>query len=211
MHSQTFWLCRHGNRIDFVDPEKKGMVDPHLSEDGIVQAQQTGARLRGEGIRHVFSSPFYRAVETAHYIAEALDLPIKIEHGACEWLNAAWFATPPVYQTPDALRAIFPRVDVTYQPLVRPVHPETNPEMLARCAVTAQRLLAAFPEDMVIIGHGASVSGLAEGFLGRKPNLSCCGVCALTKIVRTDGEPELALNGDTSHLSGGEAHSGRMV
>ena len=211
MSKQTLWLCRHGNRIDFVDPSLKGMPDPHLAPDGIVQAKQTGERLRGEGIRHVFSSPFYRAVETAHYIAEALDLPIKIEHGACEWLNGAWFATRPVFQAPEALREIFPRVDVAYRTRVEPSHPETNPEMLARCAVTAARLLEDFHEDMVIIGHGASVSGLAEGFLGRKPGLSCCAVCALTKIVRGDGEPELVLNGDASHLTGGEAHSGRMV
>ena len=211
MSKQTLWLCRHGNRIDFVDPTQKGLVDPHLSEDGIVQAKQTGERLRGEGIRHVFSSPFYRAVETAHYIAEALDLPIKIEHGACEWMNAFWFATQPVYQTPEALRERFPRVDVAYKPLVLPCHPETNPEMLARCAVTAKRLVEAFPEDMVIIGHGASVSGLAEGFLGRKPGLSCCAVCALTKIVRENGEATLELNGDASHLLEGEAHRGRMV
>lgn len=211
MYKQSIWLCRHGNRIDFVDPTLKGMPDPHLSEDGILQAKQTGERLRGEGIRHVFSSPFYRAVETAHYVAEALDLPIKIEPGACEWMNAAWFASPPVYQTPAALRAKFPRVDATYQPLVMPAHPETNSEMLARCAVTANRLAAAFQEDMLIIGHGASVSGLAEGFLGRKPGLSCCGVCALTQIVRQNGEATLVLNGDASHLAGGEAQRGRFM
>jgi len=211
MYKQSIWLCRHGNRIDFVDPSYKGMVDPHLSEDGIVQAKQTGARLRGEGIRHVFSSPLLRAVETAHYIAEALDLPIKIEHAACEWMNAAWFATPPALQTPEALRERFPRVDVTYKPLVLPRHPETNPEMLARCAETAQRLAEAFQEDMLLIGHGASVSGLTEGFLGRKPGLSCCGVCALTQIVRQNGEATLVLNGDASHLTGGDVHSGKLI
>jgi len=211
MDTQTIWLCRHGNRIDFVDPTKKGLVDPHLSEDGIVQAKQTGARLRGGNIRHIFASPFLRAVETAHYIADALDLPIEIEPGASEWLNADWFAVPPVLQTPAALRERFPRVDVTYKPLVLPRHPETNPEMLARCAETARRLAEICHEDLVIIGHGASVSGLAEGFLGRKPGLACCGVCSLTQIVRQDGVATLVLNGDASHLTDGIGHQGRFM
>ncbi len=211
MEKQIIWLCRHGNRIDFVDKNWSGGNDPPLSADGIVQAQETGTRLRGENIRHIFASPFLRAVETAHYIAEALDLPIKIEPGACEWMNAAWFATPPVLQPSEALRERFPRVDVTYKPLVQPRHPETNPEMLVRCAETARRLSETFHEDLVIIGHGASVSGLAEGFLGRKPGLSCCGVCSLTQIVRQDGTATLVLNGDVSHLTGGDAHSGRLI
>lgn len=211
MSKQTIWLCRHGNRIDFINPELGMMVDPHLSPDGIEQAKETGERLRNENIRHIFSSPFYRAVETAHYIAEALDLPIKIEHGACEWLNPLWFQAVPEYKTLEELHERFPRIDLSYEPLVRPRYPETNPEMLDRCKVTASRLVETFQEDMLVIGHGASVSGLAGGFLGRKPGLSCCAVCALTQIVRSDGEPDLVLNGDTSHLSVGEAYSGRMV
>lgn len=187
------------------------MVDPHLSPDGIEQAKQTGERLRRENIRHVFSSPFYRAVETAHYIAEELDLPIKIEHGACEWLNPLWFDVAPEYKTLEELRKTFPRVDLSYEPLVRPRYPETNPEMLERCNVTASRLLDNFKEDFLVVGHGASVSGLASGFLGRKPGLSCCAVCALTQIVLGSGEPQLVLNGDTSHLSEGEAQRGRMI
>ena len=92
----TVWICRHGNRIDFVDPSWKGN-DPHLSPDGVIQAKETGVRLRGEGIQHIFASPFLRTLETAHHIAEALDLPVKIEHGACEWMNPEWFPEPPVY------------------------------------------------------------------------------------------------------------------
>ncbi len=207
---QRIWLCRHGNRIDFVDKTWRG-ADPPLSADGIVQAIETGARLRGEGIRHIFSSPFYRAVETAHYIAEALDLPIRIETGACEWLNPDWFATPPVCQTPEALHLRFPRVDAAYRPFVRPLYPETNPEMLARCAETARRLAEVFHDDLLIVGHGASVSGLAEGFLGRNHGFSCSGVCALTQIVRGPEGSALALNGDVSHLTSGAAHAGRMA
>ena len=119
---QTIWLCRHGNRIDFVDPSWKG-DDPPLSADGIIQAQETGLRLQGEGIQHIFTSPFLRTIETAHYIAEALDLPIKIEHGASEWLNAEWFSERPAHLPLDALLRRFPRVDGRYKSVVMPAYP----------------------------------------------------------------------------------------
>ena len=102
---QVVWICRHGNRIDFVDPAWRGHNgdDPHLSPDGVVQAQETGKRLRGEGIRYIFSSPFLRTVETAHYIAEAIDVPIYIEEGASEWLNPEWFSALPAFIPPQDL------------------------------------------------------------------------------------------------------------
>ena len=102
---QTIWLCRHGNRIDFVDPSWKG-DDPPLSEEGVIQAKETGLRLQGEGIAPLFTSPFLPTIETAHHIAEALDLSIKIEHGASEWLNAEWFSERPVHLPLDTLDVI---------------------------------------------------------------------------------------------------------
>ena len=50
MFQQTVWIARHGNRIDFVNPEwfntAKRPYDPHLSDDGILQAQKLANRLR---------------------------------------------------------------------------------------------------------------------------------------------------------------------
>lgn len=63
-NDHSIWICRHGNRIDFVDPSWKGS-DPYLSPDGIIQAKETGKRLKDENIQHIFASPFFRTVETA--------------------------------------------------------------------------------------------------------------------------------------------------
>lgn len=50
--TQIVWIARHGNRLDFVNPEwfntAERPYDPPLSEDGIVQAKQLGQRLVGE-------------------------------------------------------------------------------------------------------------------------------------------------------------------
>jgi broad specificity phosphatase PhoE len=208
VYRQVVWLCRHGNRVDFVDPSWRG-TDPHLSPDGVAQAKETGARLRGEPIRHIFSSPFLRAVETAHHIAEALDLSIKVEHGACEWMNAAWFPQPPAYIPLNEMQARFPRVDLDYRTMVHPHHPETQPELRARCRLTADRLLDTCGTGILVVGHGASVTGLAWGVLGPNHGLlsgQCTGLCSLTKVVREDSRAFLELNGDTSHLTSGEQH-----
>ena len=206
---QTVWLCRHGNRIDFVDPSWKG-DDPHLSEDGIIQAKETGLRFQGEGIQHIFTSPFLRTIETAHHIAEALNLPIKIEHGASEWLNPEWFSERPAHIPLDDLLKRFPRVDGKHKSVVMPRYPEGAEEAFVRAGQASRILADTFSGDLLLIGHGHSVTGMAKGFMGAECQISC-GLCALVKVVRQDGRITLELNGDVSHLSGGEKHSGQFT
>ena len=205
---QVIWVCRHGNRIDFVDPSWKGN-DPHLSPDGVLQAKETGLRLRNEGIQHIFASPFLRTAETAHYIAEALDLSVEIEHGACEWLNPAWFSEPPTYVSPDALRSRFPRIDSCHRSVVTPEYPESSEESLARAGETACTLADTHRGNILIIGHGHSVCGMIWGLLGNQCSVSP-GLCSLAKIIRQDGSVRLELNCDSSHLSSGDAHRDRL-
>ena len=199
---QTIWLCRHGNRIDFVDPSWKG-DDPPLSEDGVIQAKETGLRLQGEGIAPLFTSPFLRTIETAHHIAEALDLSIKIEHGASEWLNAEWFSERPVLLPLETLISRFPRLDGDDQSVIMASYPEGAEEAFARAGEASRILADPFRGDLLIIGHGHSVTGMAQGFMGSASEISC-GLCALVKVVRQGGRTRLELNGDVSHLSGGE-------
>jgi len=208
---QVVWICRHGNRIDFVDPtwrEANGH-DPHLSPDGVIQAQETGKRLAGEGIRRIFSSPFLRTAETAHHIAEALDVPICIEQGVSEWLNLDWFAAPPILVPPRELAKRFPRIDSHYKSAVIPHFPETDEQALAREERTVHLLIERYRENLLFVGHGHSVTGLAQALLGAPDDIHC-GLCGLIKLVHRDGHWEMELNGDTTHLGGGEKHRQRL-
>ncbi len=205
---RSIWICRHGNRIDFVDPAWKG-PDPHLSPDGVWQAQETGRRLRREGIRHIFASPFLRTVETAFHIAEALDLRINIEHGACEWLNPQWFSEHPTHIPPADLARRFPRIDVHYSTFVHPQYPEAWEACMERCRRTASSISTACVDNILIVGHGASVIGLAQGLLNDTLDISA-GLCSLTKINYSNGQCSLELNGDTSHLTSGDQCLMRM-
>lgn len=202
--TQIIWIARHGNRLDFVNPEwfntAKLPYDPPLSEDGMVQAQQLGQRLVGEGIRHIFASPFLRTVQTANFVANSLDLSIKLESGLSEWLNPAWMATAPERLSLEELQQLFPRIDPSYTSRVIACYPETSEKVLERTAATAKLLTREFSEDLLFVGHGASVVGTTQGLVGGTPQVNAV-LCCVVKLVRQEQAWVMELNGDTAHLS----------
>lgn len=202
--SQTIWIARHGNRLDFVNPEWFNTAelpyDPPLSKDGMVQAQQLGQRLVGESIKHIFASPFLRTVQTANFVADSLNLSIKLESGLSEWLNPAWMATTPERLSLEELQQLFPRIDSSYTSRVIACYPETSQKVLERTAETAKLLTSEFSEDMLLVGHGASVIGATQGLVGGTPEVNAV-LCCLVKLVRQEQAWVMKLNGDTSHLS----------
>jgi broad specificity phosphatase PhoE len=202
--TQIVWIARHGNRLDFVNPEwfntAERPYDPPLSEDGIVQAKQLGQRLVGEKIKQIFASPFLRTVQTANCVADLLDLPIKLESGLSEWLNPAWMKSEPEKLSLDELHKLFPRIDRSYTSRVIAHYPETSENVLERTAETAKYLTTEFSEDMLLVGHGASVVGTTQGLVGGMPEVNAT-LCCLVKLLRQEQEWVMELNGDTSHLS----------
>ncbi len=205
--TQTIWIARHGNRLDFVNLEWFNTAvrpyDPPLSEDGILQAKQLGERLVGEGIVHIFASPFLRTVQTANEVANILELPIKLESGLSEWLNPAWMPSDPEQLPLEVLQERFPRIDRSYTSRIVAHYPETNEMVLQRTAQTIQRLTAEFSDDILLVGHGASVVGCTQGLLGGTPQVNA-SFCCLVKLVRQEQGWVMELNGDTSHLSNTE-------
>lgn len=203
--SQTVWIARHGNRIDFVNPDwfltAERPYDPHLSDDGHLQAKQLANRLKLETISHIFASPFLRTVQTAGPIAQALNLPIKLEWGLCEWLNPAWMPAMPETLSHDTLCQRFPNIDPTYK-TSPPTYPETGEACMKRAGETAQRLANNYPEDILLVGHGASVIGTTLGLVKNLAETEItASLCCLVKVVRQNGEWVMELNGDTSHLN----------
>ncbi|MGE5656576.1 MAG: histidine phosphatase family protein [Actinomycetota bacterium] len=202
---QTVWIARHGNRIDFVNPDwfltAERPYDPHLSEDGMIQAKQLANRLKTEKIAHIFASPFLRTVQTANEVATALDLPIKLEWGLCEWLNPDWMPAMPETLSVETLAQFYPRIDSSYLPGT-PHYPETGEQCLRRAGETARRLVSEYSQDILLVGHGASVVGTAMGLVtGVVDTEINASLCCLVKVVRQQGEWIVELNGDTSHLS----------
>jgi len=202
--AETIWITRHGNRYDFFNPDwfltAKRPYDPPLAEDGFTQAKNVGQRLKSEAITHIFTSPFLRTVQTAHEIASILDLPIKLEAGLGEWLNADWMDYPPELCSHGTLIDQYPRIDSNYTSRVNPEYPESELRVQQRTAQTAQQLACEFEGSLLFVGHGASVLGTMEGLLQTSFPIRA-SFCCLTKLVQNKGNWEVELAGETSHLS----------
>jgi broad specificity phosphatase PhoE len=198
----TLWLTRHGNREDFVDPFWVDTAlrrhDPGLSPDGVEQARRVGVRLRHEGIRRIFASPFLRTVESAHYIAEAIEAPIFLEPGVGELLFADWFDEMPQPLPFEELRARFPRLEPGHEPVHVPRFPETIEQAFRRSAETAEGLVARYAGPILIVGHGASVTGIVRGLVPTAETVECA-LSSVFKLVR-ETSWHAALCGDVSHL-----------
>lgn len=205
--SQIIWIARHANRLDFVNPDwfitAEKRYDPPLSEDGLIQAEQLGERFKGEKIKHIFASPFLRTVQTANAVAEALNLEIKLETGLSEWLNPEWMTEEPERLSTPELKALFPRIDTSYTSQIAANYPETHEQVRHRSAQTARCLASEFwPNDILLVAHGASVLGAAMGFVGDQAKEEVkATLCSVVKVVRQDSEWLLELKGDTSHLT----------
>jgi broad specificity phosphatase PhoE len=204
--TQNIWIARHANRLDFVNPDwfltAQRRYDPPLSDDGLVQAAQLANRLKNEKIAAIFSSPFLRTVQTANQIAEALELPIKLESGLSEWLNPEWMSETPEKMPMKDLTRLFPRIDTNYTSRIIAEYPEVGETAFLRAGETAKKLAEEFSEDILLVGHGASVVGATMGLVGAVAKTEVkAALCCLIKVVRQDPHWVLKLNGDTSHLA----------
>ena len=202
--SQTVWIARHGNRLDFVNPKwfdtALRRYDPPLSDDGFVQARELGQRLKSERIKHIFASPFLRTIQTANEIAQILDLPIKLEAGLGEWHNGEWMTESPETHPQEFLQQKFPLIDWNYQSHLYPQYPETNEDVDRRTAATVRQLVSEYSEDILIVGHGASVYGVTQGLVANLSE-SKVALCSLTKVRGNGNNWNLEFYADTSHLS----------
>jgi len=215
---QTLWLARHANRQDFADPEWAATADrphdPGLSNDGKQQAKQLGRRVATLGIDRILSSPFLRAVETAHHVATATDDAILLEPGLGEWFNEEWFEDSPDTLAPSALAARFQRVapQRSNEPCRQPRYPETKHQALARLGTTGQCLADRHAgETLLLVGHGITVQGVLHGLVGEDVPDPGCPLASLTKVVRQDGTWSIALRNDTSHLENGARATDRLA
>lgn len=151
-------ITRHGQ----TDTQKSHQPeDPYLSDLGRTQARLLGQRLKDLHFQGpIYSSPYWRTIETANEIAEDLDTVIIptaemreyfIRNGQLDGFQGA---------TPKNLQATYPRVQT---PSNFP-HPwwttqiESNDMVESRVAPLINTLIQ-HQSDALLVGHGASVTG----------------------------------------------------
>jgi transcription factor C subunit 7 len=100
MTLKTVYIVRHGYRSNWLPLDQQiapltGIdSDPPLAPHGITQANELANYLTNDLLQEglpipemIFSSPFYRCIETIHPTAEKLNLIIHPERGIGEWFK----------------------------------------------------------------------------------------------------------------------------
>jgi broad specificity phosphatase PhoE len=204
MSSRRIFLARHGNRQDFVDRDwlvtADEPYDPPLSADGVEQARRLGARLAGEGIEAIVTSPFLRTIQTAHHANEALQVPIFVEPGFGEWLTERSFERLPRLQALDALRRDYPLLGADYLSSTALRHPETFDELRARSQQALEALLGKFEGTLLVVSHAAAVAAMA--LIDTRVQTVECPLCALFCLEHDGSGWQLTLAADIGHLGG---------
>lgn len=190
-YDQIIHLVRHGMREDFENPDWKLTAaepfDTPLSAKGFRQAADVGRALCGQGITALYASPFLRALQTADAIADALDLPIRVEPGLCEWHNPDWMTCAPNLPDARAAQKLFPRIDLDYRPVTGPVFPEVDEtvQVRARVKMVLDQLFQHHPpEQAVLVAHGSPI-GQAIGLTIPGTDGIHYEVASITTIART--------------------------
>ncbi|KAK9761534.1 C6 zinc cluster transcription factor-like protein [Basidiobolus ranarum] len=216
---ETIYITRHGFRQDWVTEHAlsptKLPQDPPLAEIGLQQAQELSARLANEKIDAIYSSPFYRCLQTVTPVAEKADCPIKVEYGMSEWYGL----THEQYQPPAPLKELkgyFSHIDDTYTSMIAlPTGKETTQDCHLRSKALIEKLVTALDQDptqpktVLLAGHAATVITAGRALLNDPDAYIYSGTASLSQYTRDPKTNKwtMVLNGSTDYLSMGEQRS----
>jgi len=188
--NQVF-LVRHALRADTEDPNWSKTAarpdDPPLSATGLQQARAVGSYLKTKAVAAVYCSPFLRALQTAQMIYEETGVRFRVDEALSEWLRPTWFSAKPQFLSAEKLRAQFSGYDASYVSSTVAVHPEQEEsiEVYARVRVFLEALGQQESGNVVLVGHGASMTQAARALTGEAIDFQ---VAAVAEVERSDGQ-----------------------
>ncbi|KAI9042173.1 phosphoglycerate mutase family protein [Aspergillus affinis] len=190
MPLDTIYLTRHGHRLNWTINYKTGTyisqfrtptgnpADPTLTSHGVRQSHELAAHLSSPSFHpkpfRVYSSPFYRCLQTIQPSVEALKerqrtrtnegegdgkidenavFDVRIENGVGEWFGPTTFFHHPSPASPTILQTHFPSIlapsspetnTYTYKPIL---HPSTRGETIAQLHDRVATTLSALIAD----------------------------------------------------------------
>jgi probable phosphoglycerate mutase/uncharacterized phosphatase len=159
---RSFCGLRHGatdwNRQGLF----QGRTDNPLNADGLAQAHEAAAMLRGSGIGRIVASPLVRAAKTAEIIADAIAVPLAIDDGIIEFDFGSFEGLP--------VRDLMIRHGVTSATglvSILPADGENWDAMTERSLACVSRWLERFPgDDLLFVCHDAVMQGMAKSLCG---------------------------------------------
>lgn len=192
MTLKYIYIVRHGYRSNWLPedqqvPPPTGIdSDPCLAPHGVEQAKElaefisTGLPDKGLPVpQMIFSSPFYRCVETINPTAEKLGMKIHLERGISEWFKP----NRPVVPIPadhKVLHGFFENVPDSMEWEWATVMPntagETEEDIFERCSRFWEKFIPKFEarypdlESVIFVTHAAIKISLGMSLLGYKNN-----------------------------------------
>ncbi|WOO78239.1 Transcription factor tau subunit [Vanrija pseudolonga] len=186
---EAIYICRHGYRANWDDPSITTSVtgtyqDPPLAKRGLEQAQHLALHLTSDRRTPdlLFSSPFYRCLQTIEPLAGLTGLPVHVEAGIGEWYTPVREGTGLLPRPGSAhiLQQHLP--DITLDAKWTSLHfpdrkGETVEELRVRCDGFVETFIplveATYPDAKVVLlmCHAATVIGIGRAVSeGSKPD-----------------------------------------
>ncbi|EJS41714.1 tfc7p [Saccharomyces arboricola H-6] len=225
----TIYIARHGYRSNWLpegpypDPLTGIDSDVPLAEHGVNQAKELAHYLLSldNQPEAVFTSPFYRCLQTTQPIAKLLEIPTYLERGIGEWYRPDRKPVIPVPAGYETLSKFFPGIiNPEWESTVIPNEKgETEEEMYKRCKrfwpLFIQHVEKEYPnvECIILVTHAASKIALGMSLLGYDhPRMSLnengdkirSGSCSLDKyqvLRKSYGTMEESDNQDQTALT----------
>ncbi|KAJ7487652.1 histidine phosphatase superfamily [Mycena galericulata] len=204
---ETIYIARHGFRMNWINSNWKSVTglarDPPLAAFGETQAQELADYLlslpKDQRPTAIFSSPYYRCLQTSKPVSTALGIPIYVEHGISEWYSpvAPGTGLHPRPASAASLRMYFPTeidadawASVYYPPRIG----EDVAQMHARARTfldvfvpAVERALPGTHKRVLLVSHAATVIALTRALLDDPTLPLRAGCCSLTEVVRREG------------------------
>ncbi|KAI9055496.1 hypothetical protein LZ554_000447 [Drepanopeziza brunnea f. sp. 'monogermtubi'] len=195
MSLEVIYVTRHGFRSNWVVDPKTGEYsasipsptgiasDPSLAGYGVEQSHELALHLQAldPPIQRIYSSPFYRCVQTISPTVAALAATctdpetgkVRGENGIGEWYGLARFDHPSPAE-PAVMKALFPHYDERYKVAIKPsVNGETIDELHDRTAYALHRIIEQCDREgvkaIVLCTHAATLIAIGRALTGRMP------------------------------------------
>jgi len=183
--------------------------DPLLSPRGVDQACLTAERLAAEGVTHIWSSPFRRAIQTASFLAKTTGVavvlePDMVEHYIFDDLRDYQGRSREALLEEFACARPAPHFGAGQW---TPAWGESWEALLARTRRVAERALELGRESddahLVVFGHGASTKALVTTLIGEAIPPDAPFVNAGMSRARLDGAlpGQVVFLNDAGHLA----------
>jgi broad specificity phosphatase PhoE len=162
---QHFYLIRHGERIDYSDPDwiynNNNFYDPPLSKSGIDQSIETAEYIINQPINFscIVSSPFQRAIYMATIIKIYYDLPLIIDYGFGEFIKKNKSKNIPILHYNNSY--YYNQNLIHYESLFNELKLESYDDVLNRTKYNLHNILK-YCQNPLIISHRSTITILLD-------------------------------------------------